>query len=283
MWNSISSRLEAIVGEKYAFLYRMRIRRRLSICFALIIALMLAGNCVLLWQFHLVRVQQEHLTAVDEQLIAVLRAHSGLMSFYERLDTIAHAEDANRFSKEADPLRDALLGDTQRIMNSLSRLPPESNVDANLLPTLETIESALPSQLEVIAALAKSGDWTAVKLRLENEVRPLETLTSAMVMNADREVAQAQDEALRNIRRVQRRILIFVPVSALLTLVFAAFLGMAITNSINEPLNRLVEGSRALARREFQHQVSIKGQDELAQVGVVFKRPLGNWRNFTIP
>jgi PAS domain S-box-containing protein len=270
MWNSISSRLEAIAGEKYAFLYRMRIRRRLSICFALIIALMLAGNCVLLWQFHLVRVQQEHLTAVDEQLIAVLRAHSGLMSFYEKLDTFAHAEDANRFLKEADPLRDALLGDTQRIMNSLSRLPLESNVDANLQPTLETIESALPSQLEAIAALAKSGDWTAVKLRLENEVRPLETLTSAMVMNADREVGQAQDEALQNIRRVQRRILIFVPVSALLTLLFAAFLGMAITNSINEPLNRLVEGSRALARREFQHQVSIKGQDELAQVGVVF-------------
>jgi len=135
---------------------------------------------------------------------------------------------------------------------------------------LETIESALPSQLEVIAALAKSGDWNAVKLRLENEVRPLEALTSAMVLNADREVGQAQAEALQNIRRAQTRILIFVPASALLTLLFAAFLGMAITNSINEPLNRLVEGSRALARREFQHQVAIKGEDELAQVGVVF-------------
>jgi PAS domain S-box-containing protein len=268
--NAISSRLATIGGEKYAFLYRLQIRRRLSICFALIIALMLAGNCFLLWQFHLVRVQHEHLTAVDQQLIAVLRVHSGLMSFYEKLDTFAHAEDANRLLKEAEPLRDALLEDTQRIMNSLSKLPPESHVDPNLLPTLETIESALPSQLEVIAALVRSGDWTAVKLRLDNEVRPLETLTSAMVLNADIEVGQAQAEALQNIGRVQRRIVIFVPVSALFTLLFAAFLGMAITNSINEPLNRLVEGSRALARREFQHQVAIKGEDELAQVGVVF-------------
>jgi formate hydrogenlyase transcriptional activator len=270
MWNTIYSRLATIADGNYAFLYRLQIRRRLSICFALIIALMLAGNCVLLWQFHLVRVQEEHLTAVDQQLIAVLRAHSGLMSFYEKLDTFAHAEDANRFLREAEPLRDTLLEETQRIMNSLSRLPPESHVDENLLPTLETIESALPSQLEVIAALAKSGDWAAVKLRLENEVRPLETLTSAMVLNADREVGVAQDEALQNIRRVQRRILIFVPVSALFTLLFAAFLGMAITNSINGPLNGLVEGSRALARREFQHQVNIKGRDELAQVGLVF-------------
>jgi formate hydrogenlyase transcriptional activator len=270
MWNTIYSRLATIADGNYAFLYRLQIRRRLSICFALIIALMLAGNCVLLWQFHLVRVQEEHLTAVDQQLIAVLRAHSGLMSFYEKLDTFAHAEDANRFLREAEPFRDTLLEETQRIMNSLSRLPPESHVDENLLPTLETIESALPSQLEVIAALAKSGDWAAVKLRLENEVRPLETLTSAMVLNADREVGVAQDEALQNIRRVQRRILIFVPVSALFTLLFAAFLGMAITNSINGPLNGLVEGSRALARREFQHQVNIKGRDELAQVGLVF-------------
>lgn len=270
IWTAISSRLAALAGQQYAFLYRLQIRRRLSICFALIIALMLAGNCVLLWQFHLVRVQQEHLTAVDQQLIAVLRAHSGLMSFYEKLDTFAHAEDANKLLRETEPLRDAVFEDTQRITNSLSQLPSESHVDANLLPTLETIESALPSQLEVIAALAKSGDWTAVKLRLENEVRPLETLTSAMVLNADREVEQAQAEALQNIRRVQRRILIFVPGSAFLTLLFAAFLGVAITNSINEPLNRLVEGSRALAHREFQYRVNIKGEDELAQVGVVF-------------
>ena len=270
IWNTVSSRLATLAGEKSAFLYRLQIRRRLSICFVLIIALMLAGDGMLLWQFHLVRVHQEHLTAVDQQLIAVLRAHSGLMSFYEKLDTFARAEDAGRLLRETEPLRDALLEDTQRIKNSLSQLPRESHVDTNLLPTLETIESALPSQLEVIAALAKSGDWNAVKLRLENEVRPLEALTSAMVLNADREVGQAQAEALQNIRRAQTRILIFVPASALLTLLFAAFLGMAITNSINEPLNRLVEGSRALARREFQHQVAIKGEDELAQVGVVF-------------
>jgi formate hydrogenlyase transcriptional activator len=270
IWNTISSRLKGIAGENSSFLYCLQIHRRLSICFILIIALMLAGNGVLLWQFRLVRLQQEHLTALDQQLIAVLRAHSGLLSFYEKLDAFAHTEDADRLLKEAEPLRDALLEDTQRIKNSLSQLAPESHVDANLLPTLSTIESALPSQLEVIAALAKSGDWNAVKLRLENEVRPLEALTSAMVLNADREVGQAQVEALRNIQHVQQRILIFVPASALLTLVFAAFLGMAITNSINGPLNRLVEGSRALARREFQHRVNVKGDDELAQVGMVF-------------
>src|SRR5260370_27302967 len=263
IWNTVSSGLATLAGEKSAFLYRLQIRRRLSICFVLIIALMLAGDGMLLWQFHLARVHHEHLTAVDQQLIAVLRAHSGLMSFYEKLDTFARGEDAGRLLRETEPLRDALLEDTQRIKNSLSQLPRESHVDTNLLPTLETIESALPSQLEVIAALAKSGDWNAVKLRLENEVRPLEALTSAMVLNADREVGQAQAEALKNISRAQSRILIFVPASALLTLLFAAFLGMAITNSINAPLNWLVEGLRALARRSLPHPHPIKCPHQL--------------------
>src|SRR6266404_3881074 len=124
------------------------------------------------------------------------------------------------FFQAEDGIRDKLVTGVQTCALPIS----------DYLPTLETIESALPSQLEVIAALAKSGDWNAVKLRLENEVRPLEALTSAMVLNADREVGQSRAEALQNIRRAQRRILIFVPASALLTLLFAAFLGVAITN-----------------------------------------------------
>jgi formate hydrogenlyase transcriptional activator len=257
-------------AEKTAHLQRLKISRRLTICFVLIIALMLAGNCVLLWQFHLVRVQEEHLSGVDQQLIAVLRVHSGLMAFYEKLDSLSHTQDADRLQREAEPLRDGLLQDTRRIRDSLSMATREANLDSTLLPTLETIESALPSQLEVIAALGRSGDWTAVKLRLENEVRPLESLTSALVQSADGEVAHAQAAALENIRSVQRLILLFVPLSALFTLFFAGFLGFAITRSIAEPLNRLMEGSKALARGEFEHQVAIRGEDELAHLGLVF-------------
>jgi PAS domain S-box-containing protein len=53
-------------------------------------------------------------------------------------------------------------------------------------------------------------------------------------------------------------------------LLIAATLGLAITRSITQPLARLVEGSKALARGEFQHQVSVTGKDELAHLGRVF-------------
>jgi len=61
-----------------------------------------------------------------------------------------------------------------------------------------------------------------------------------------------------------------VPLTAVFTLLIAATLGLAITRSITKPLARLVEGSEALARGEFQHQVSVGGDDELAHLGQVF-------------
>ncbi|MEA3004878.1 MAG: hypothetical protein QOI94_147, partial [Acidobacteriaceae bacterium] len=54
------------------------------------------------------------------------------------------------------------------------------------------------------------------------------------------------------------------------TLLIAGTLGLAITRSITRPLAQLVEGSKALARGEFQYQVSVRGKDELAHLGQVF-------------
>ena len=251
-------------------LRQLRISRRLTICFAVIIVLMLVGRGVMIWQFRQIRVQEEHLSGVNQQLIAVLRVHTGLMSFYEKLDALTQTRDAGRLLQEAGPMRDTLLQDTQRIKDALGKLPLEPRADPALLPTLQTIESALPSQLEVITALAKAGDWPAVKLRLDNEVRPLESLTSALVQNADLEVGLAQAEALEKIRRVQRFMMLVVPLSTLITLLFAAFLGVVITRSITDPLYRLMEASKALARGDFDHRVAIKGDDELTKLGMVF-------------
>jgi PAS domain S-box-containing protein len=47
-------------------------------------------------------------------------------------------------------------------------------------------------------------------------------------------------------------------------------MGLAITRSITQPLERLVAGSKALALGDFEHQVAISGDDELARLGDVF-------------
>lgn len=251
-------------------LNRLNIGRRLTVCFVVIIALVLVGDALLLWQFHTARMQSERLAGISQELIAVVRLQTALLSFDANLEKLARSGDVDRLVREAGPLRARLLEDTAQARGALQRLPPGALPEPTFLPTLEAIESTLPSQLDAITALAAAGDWQAVKLRLANEKEPLESQTSLLVKRVEQHVSQQQAEAAQLAERVERRIILIVPLTALAILAIASLLGMAITRSITNPLGRLVEGSEALARSEFQHQVPVLGQDELAQLGQVF-------------
>jgi PAS domain S-box-containing protein len=231
---------------------------------------MLVADAVVLWQFHLLRTQAGRQYDIDRKLIAVQRVHTSLLAFHDRLDALADAEDAGRLVADAGPLRRSVLEDVQRATSALGVLPLDSQRDPTIRSTLQVIRSALPSQLAAITTLARSGDWRAVHLRLTNQIRPLESLTSALVEKVEHEVAAEQAHTEASMQRVQRRVFLIVPATALVTLLIAGTLGLAITRSITQPLDRLVEGSKALARGEFQHQVAITGDDELAHLGRVF-------------
>src|SRR5262245_13679409 len=248
------------VGDKAFHFQRINIGPRLTLCFVLIILAMVVGNAVLLWQFRWVWAQADRLSGVDQKLIVVLQAHTNLISFYERLDALAHSEDTSRLVGEVKALHDALLENNRRSLSALSRLPPEVQLDPALLPTLKAIQDALPAHLEAITVLAKSGDWEAVRLRLANQVRPLESRSSALVENVERDVGNERAQAVLNIQQGRRRIFLIVPITAVLTLLFAALLGLAIHRSTIQPLGRLVEGSTALARGDFSHRVPAAGE-----------------------
>jgi nitrate/nitrite-specific signal transduction histidine kinase len=260
-------------------LYRLNIHRRLALSFIFVIVMMLVGIGVLLWQLHLIRAQAERLNGVNEELIEVLHVHTGLLSVYERLGVLARSEDSARLLKESVTLRAGLLDDAKRTLGVFNHLPPEVKVDQTVLPTLESIERTLPSHLDAIKALAASGEWEAVRIRIERQVQPLESLSSELVKDVAREVEQQRAQAALNISRAERRIFLAVTITGFVTLLMAAGLGVAITRSITEPLGRLVEGSRALARGEFRHQVPVIGQDELAQLGQVFNATAGRLEN----
>jgi signal transduction histidine kinase/HAMP domain-containing protein len=249
---------------------RLAIGPRLILGFVFIILSMLAADAIILWQFSVVRTQAMRLNDIDQKLVAVLRVHTSLLAFHDQLEGLADAEDADRLLVAGGPLRTAVLEGIRRATSALSLAPSDPRRDPTVLPTLHVIQSALPSQLEAITTLAASGDWRAVHLRLANQVRPLEYLASALVQKVEREASEQQAETVLNIRRVRRLVFWVVPLTAVFTLLIAATLGLAITRSITQPLARLVEGSKALARGEFQHQVSVTGKDELAHLGHVF-------------
>jgi len=257
-------------GEKTFHADRLNIGPRLILCFVFIILMMLGADAVVLWQFHSVQAQAERLNGIDQKLVALLHVHTSLLAFYAGLEALAQTEDASLLVTGAGPLRTAALEDMQRARSAISLLPSDLQQDATILPILDVIQSALPSQLEAVTTLATSGDWRAVHLRLANQVRPLESMTSALVERVDHEAGEQRAQTVLNVRRMERLVFLIVSMIAVFTLLIAATLGLAITRSITQPLARLVEGSKALARGEFEHQVKIKGKDELAHLGQVF-------------
>jgi PAS domain S-box-containing protein len=246
---------------------RLNIGPRLLLGFGLILVAMLAADAVVLWQFRVVSTQAHRLSNIDQGRIAILRVHNGLLAFHDRLDALTDSEDVIGLTTEAVPLRDAVLDDIARATSALGLLPVELQRDPTILPTLHVVESTLRSQLDVITTLASGGDWRAVQLRLANQIRPLESITSALVERVDQEVSAVQAQTVLNLARVQRRVFVIVPITAVFTLLIAGLMGLAITRSITQPLVQLMAGSKALAQGDFQHQVAISGDDELARLG----------------
>jgi PAS domain S-box-containing protein len=249
---------------------RLNIGPRLALSFVLIIVAMLIGDAIVLWQFQTVRSQAGRLNGYDQEFVAVLRAHAGLLSFHDKLEALADAQDAGRMGAEVGPLTQEFADDAKSAKRILDSLPPEIQVDASIVPTIEIVQRTFRSQLEEITELAANKDWSAVHRRIANQVRPLEYLTSSLVERVDQEIGEEQAQAAQNIRRVQQRVFIMVPATAVFTLLIAAALGTGITRSITGPLARLVEGSRRLARGEFDYKVPVHGNDELAHLGQVF-------------
>ena len=211
-----------------------KIGPRLTLAFALLIALILAGNALVIWQFHIARVQTDRLTGANQQLIAVLNLQVGLLSFHQRLNDLARSGDAQHLTTEAEPLRRAFAEQVQQTKTAALRQPAGAPVDPAFLPALETIEAALPAQLDSIDDLARSGDWETVQRRLDNELKPIEAQTSLLVGGIQQQANAELTQAAFKMQRVQRWILIIVPITAISTSFIAAFFGWAIARRIVE-------------------------------------------------
>jgi PAS domain S-box-containing protein len=248
----------------------LMIGTRLTLCFVVIVLLMVAGDVVALREFNLVRGQAWRLNQVDQQAETVLRVHANLLVLRDKLDELVATRDAQRFAVESAAFRNIFQEVVERAKAALKVPPADVKQDPTILSTLEAIESTLPAQIDAMTDLATAGDWPAVQLRLDNQVKALSFLTSSLVERVDLEVTKERAQSLDNIRRVQRRVFLVLPITACMTLLMAAMLGLKVTRSITRPLAQLDAGAQTLARGEFPNQVTVTGKDELATLGRVF-------------
>lgn len=210
------------------------IDRRVTFTLAVLIALILGGNGVVILQFRTARLQTDRLTGVSQQLITVLRLQESLQSFHQRLNELAQPKDVNRLVSEVQSLRSALLEQSHKMRRTLAYLPAEFPMDPAFLTALDTIEITLPLQLQDITALATAGDWEVIRLRLDNELNRIEAATAALARSIDRDLDEELPRVVANMRDVQRRIFFIVPATAISTVFIAAILGWAMARRILE-------------------------------------------------
>jgi len=245
------------------------IGRRLTLTLALLIALILGGNGLVISEFQKARRQNDRLTSVSQQLIAVLQLQESLHSFHQRLNELIQSRDARLLETETKPLRAAIVEQTRQTQRTLAYMPPDFHVDPAFLTALDAIENTLPTQIEEITALARIGDWEAVSRRFDNESRTMETTTAAHVRSLNRDLDDELPRAVSNMRNVQHRILLIVPATAISTVLVAVLFGWAIARRILEL--RLEERVRERTRiaRELHDTLLQSFQGVLMKLSVV--------------
>jgi PAS domain S-box-containing protein len=272
--NAVAAALEWIRRAPYVFsnplrLSRAKIKARLTACFIAIVLSMMAADAVAIWQFSRTAAPDRRLAQADQTSLSVLRVQLDLSIFRENLTALASTHDIREFTTEAAALRHKFVEDVARSEELLGS-SADTSQDPAIRSALETLRIMLPSQLDTTVELASAGDWTAVNARLREQVQALVDMSSSLVEKVDHEVSQERAEAIERMRSARRQLVLVLPATALLTLLVAVALGWHVTRSITDPLSELEAGTRALAQGDFQYQVAIRGEDELARLGQVF-------------
>jgi PAS domain S-box-containing protein len=260
------------VARMITLISNVDIKTRLTLCFVLIIALMSVGTGILLWQSHVMRTQANRLKEMDEQFMEVQRVRSLVLSFRNESEQLVRARNLARLQQEAPALRNQLNDSLRQTQTVFRGIEPNNILDPSVLPTLETIQGVLPSQLDSLTTLASVGDWEALRQRVELPLDVLSSLSAELVDAASGDVQNKRSEAARQIERAQIRTLLILTAVGGLTIVIAALLGFGITQTITRPLRSLVDAASALASGEFSHHVPVQGRDELAHLSRVFNQ-----------
>jgi signal transduction histidine kinase len=202
--------------------------------FVLLVGLIVAGNGLLLWQFHSGQLQAKRVTRVSEQMAAVLRLQGSLLAFHQRMGELAQLKDAPGLKTESEAGRTALIDQIQQTRRTLTPVPTGMQVDPLLLPTLETIEVALPAQLDSITGLASLGDWNAVNFRIGERLNPFEIEASTLVKIVDQHFVAEISQSQANMKSVQDKIIILVPLAAIYTFGIATLFAWIMARRILE-------------------------------------------------
>ena len=250
----------------------LRIGIRLRLAFACVLALLLLGSSVSLWQWRHIRLQVESISLVEQRMTAILQVDNSVLILMNELHRAADTRQSDLFRSEAARLLAIVKADTAWATEALHGATPVNDRQAVILDSLNSMLDGLPARVESMAELARDEDWTALHARILNQVDHTDDVVAALVGEVDADLRDARRRLIDDVARAQRRTAQVLAATGLVSLLLATLLGLLVTRSITRPLASLDLGARALARGHFGHQISVIGNDELAQLARVFNR-----------
>ena len=245
----------------------LSIRLRLIACFVLIVVLMIVADSVAVWQYWQIDAPVQRVSKTDQISHAVVRVHFDVDTFRDSMAAVASSHDTRQFSREAASIRQTFL---QHVDDAMQMLRATPDIEAPISSALDSLRVTLLSQLDTGVQLATAGEWNAVQLRLAIQIPAVIEFSSLLVERVDQQALQQRSKAIEDAQKARQRLFIIVPIAALLTLLAAAALGWYVTRTVTGPLSVLTACAEALARGDFQHQLHLRGNNELAVLGNAF-------------
>ena len=242
----------------------MSIGRRLALAFGSVAFIIACGAAIASWQFHNILEETRTLTAVDDKVLAVYRVRADVGAIRRRLDDLSRLRDASAFSPSARRLRKELSDDIDQALLYFRE------TGTPVPGTLGALRDAIGDQFDAMQRLTEVNDWTAVRLRLDNQVDEILSGVREMVEHVNADVTEQRDRSLKEIEAGQRRAQIILALTMLTSLAIAVALGLYVTRSIVAPLSQLKAAAHQFAAGDFNVTLRIGAKDELGDVSNAF-------------
>ena len=251
-------------------LRRYPIATRLRLAFACIVSLMFLGSSFALWYLRAIRKDVERVSLVEQRMSAVLQVDNGVLELMNQLHRAADLRQRDHFESVAERSLATFRNNTAAAARVLHTIPSENNRQAVIIESLEALLEALPARVRSLVDLARADDWSVVNDRMLNQVDRTDDVVSTLVGEINHDLVDSRLRLRDQVERAELHTAEALAASGLLSLLFAAFLGIAVTRSITRPLASLDLGTRSWARGQFGERLSVTGTDELAQLARAF-------------
>jgi signal transduction histidine kinase len=252
----------------------MSLARRLSLAFGGVTCVIAIGAAIASWQFLSILRQARMLEAVDAKLIAVYRVRADIGAIRRRLDDAAKAHDPVVFADLAERLRRQSFTDIRDAMTYFQE------TGTPVPGTLMALSDAIAGQFDAMQRLRELGDWTAVSLRLDNQVDGILDSVREMVDHVSSDVSEQRLRSIHEIEAGQLRAEMILALTAFLSLAISLLLGIRTTRGIVGPLSRLKTAAQQLAEGDFHISPAVESKDELGEVSRAFVVAAGKLQNY---